>query len=89
MDQYLKIKIKTIWQGKVGVRNKYIDLAEKIKCGLKIVHGGETMYVEPAQLKSSIISRSRELFRDKYSNASHFLYYYDWKPEPMQARLFN
>lgn len=76
----IKIKVKTTWQGMVGIRDKYLKQAIRDKDGLVISVNGEEMIVDHNEIKTRIKSKSEKPFFDRFSNESHWLYYYDWKP---------
>lgn len=86
---FLKIKIKTTWQGKVGVRDKYINQAIQEDKGLMIVMNDEWMEIERKNLEDAMTSKSKQSFYDRYSGKYHYLYYFDWVPEKLvQLSLF-
>lgn len=77
----IKVRVKTLWQGQVGVRDKYLKEADQKKEDLVIVVDEETMTISSAELRSRIKAKSDRPFKDRFSNQSHWLYYYDWKPD--------
>lgn len=81
----IDIRVETIWQGKVGVRDKYVDQAIREFKGLHISHGNETMKIPPEKVKSMILFKSKTPLFDKFSKAEHFLYYYFWAFNPRRA----
>ncbi len=90
----IKITVDTLWLGKVGVRDKYIDEANAKNEGLTVNHKGKVMTVPFENLKRSILFKSPKPFKDKYSNKSHYLYYLHFKvdskrleSEPKQEKL--
>ena len=75
-----KIKIKTIWQGKVAIRDKQLDEAWGQR--LLFVHGNEKMIINPGEIKKKIVGKSKIPFRDRYSREQHYLVYFKWQPMP-------
>lgn len=90
----IKIHVDTIWLGKVGIRDKYIDEANFKNEGLIIVHKGKEMTIPFENLKSRILFKSNSPFKDKFSSKSHYLYYINWREdrkiisEPRQEKIF-
>jgi len=85
----IKVKVKTIWQGQVGIRDKYIKQANDEMKGLQIWCKGKAMEISANKVGSEIITRSEKPFRDKYSKEFHYLFYFNWKPEiTKQTSLF-
>lgn len=83
----IKIKIKSIWQGKIGIRDKYLTLAHEKKQGFMIFHENEVMKIDYDKIKEKIIARSEKPFYDKFKGQYHWLYYFNWKPEIKQNQL--
>ena len=83
----MNIKVKTIYQGQVGVRDKYITEAIKKKESLEITHQSGVMEIPPDQIKSKIVGKSDRPFQDRYSNSFHYLYYFLWRPSINQKQL--
>lgn len=79
-------KVKTLFQGMVGVRDKYLEAAETAKTDLQIEFGGEVMVIPYSELKARIKAKSDRPFYDKFGQSWHYLYYFDFKPD--QPRLF-
>ena len=84
----IKVEIKTIWQGKIGVRDKYIRQARERKEDICFVKGRDIMIVPFAKLDEAIVGKSAFPVEDKYSKESHYLLYFNWKPTTLQKRLF-
>lgn len=77
----IRIHVDTLWLGKVGIRDKYIDEANKKNEGIVVVHKGKEMTVPFEKLKMKILFKSGQKFKDKFSNNSHYLYYMNWKED--------
>jgi len=84
----INIKIKSVWQGKVGIRDKYILQAEKTKEDICLQKDSDVMLIPFLHLAEAIVGRSEYPVRDKYSNESHYLCYFDWTPTTLQKKLF-
>jgi len=83
------IKIRSIWNGQVGIRDKYVKDAVEYNYDLYIVYGDRRMTLENNKIAKSIKGRSNNKFKDKFSNEWHYLIYFDWKPnEIKQIELF-
>lgn len=76
----IEVKVKTIWQGKVALREKYVHQALDTGQGLRIKQGDAFMDIQNDKIKESIAARSEESFYDKFSKERHFLVYFNWKP---------
>lgn len=83
----IKVKVRTIWHGTVGVRDIYVTRAKKSRQGLRILHGDGAMEVAWADLDRRCAGRSELPMQDRFSSEKHYLLYYDWKPMERQASL--
>ncbi len=83
----IPIKIKTIFQGKVAVRDRYINEAIKKKESLEITHRSGVMVIPCEDLQKKIVGKSDKPFQDRYSRELHFLIYYLWRPQNQQKQL--
>jgi len=77
----IKITVQTIYNGMVGVRDKYIRQVRDEQKGLLIKHKGQTMTMPYGTVKDRIVYRSQKQFKDKFSKDTHHLYYFRWKPD--------
>ena len=84
----IKIKIKSIWMGQVGIRDKYIAQAREGKEDICITKGNDFMVIPFFNLDEAIIGKSEFPFKDKYSKESHYLIYFNWRPITLQKKLF-
>jgi len=84
----INIKIKSIWQGRVGIRDRYIAQARKEKDDICIIKGNDIMIVPFTNLDEAIVGKSEFQFKDRYSKESHYLIYLNWKPTTLQKKLF-
>ena len=83
----IPVEVKTVWQGQVGIRDKYVDEARQLKESLLIGVGNERMLIRFDELEDKIASVSDFPFIDKFSNKKHYLYYFEWKPIAKQGCL--
>lgn len=82
-NHIIKKRVKTVWQGKVGVREKYINQAKAEKKDLLIAHDGKEMMITFDEIDDRIIAKSDEKFQDYFSRRpAEYLYYFQWKPDP-------
>lgn len=83
----IKLKVKSIWQGKVGIRDKYVQKAIAEKKGLEIACQYELMIIPAEDVQKKIVAKSEHPFKDKFGGKWHFLFYFDWKPLKNQRKL--
>lgn len=87
----MKLPVKTLWQGKVAVRDKFIHEAFQNKEQVVITHNGQRMVLNWDKLKEKLVGKSDKPFKDEFSKEKHYLYYYWWRPdknELVQRTLF-
>lgn len=82
----IEVKVKTIWQGQVGVAEKYLDEAKKTNQSLVISHGDSLMEIPHQDLAGRVAGYS-EWFSDRWGRGKYRLVYFDWKPTERQASL--
>jgi len=86
---FMKVKVKSMWNGKVALRDKYIDELHNTQDELVIEMNDKKMTIPFEKLDASIKGKSEQPFYDRFSRESHFLIYFDWKPDPeLQGSLF-
>mgnify|MGYP003394573029 CR=1 FL=1 len=87
----INVKVKSLWQGQVGVRDKYIREAKSTQQDILITCDGRRLLIKYDEIDRLIRGRSAVAFRDKFSNARHYLYYFNWlkESESEQKTLFN
>lgn len=84
----INLRVKTIWQGKVGVNEKYIKRALDNKEGLCIKNKDEYMEIQANEVKEKIVGKSENRFEDRFGNGpDYYLYYFSWKPTISQGTL--
>ena len=84
----INLKVKSIWQGKKGIRDKYVNQALKTGQDICISDDIDTMIIPYQNIQSLIVSKSDFPVKDKYSKESHYLIYFKWKPTILQQSLF-
>ena len=87
---YIKVKVKTIWHGQAGIRDKYVKQARNEEKGLMISNGLETMTIPFDEVNSSIVAVSEFPFKDYFSEEYHHLIYFKFIPDKSpQLKLFK
>ena len=84
----ITVKVKTSWQSKVAIRDRYIEEAERNKEGITILHNDSRMIIPYDELQGRIVARSDQPVIDKFSGQSHYLVYLKWQPTEAQVALF-
>lgn len=82
-----RIAVNTVWQGLVGVRDKYIKEAQNTGEALTILHNREAMTIPSRDILSRIYATSDKPFTDRYGQDPHYLIYFRWVPDAKQAQL--
>ena len=83
----LTLKIRTIWQGKIGVRERYIIQAFEEKKDLMFVKGNDYMIVPCKEISNLMVGKSEHPVEDKFSNGFHYLCYFLWQPTTKNLTL--
>jgi len=83
----IRITVRTIWQGKVGIPGKYVERALRNREGLVIGYKDDYMVIPPSEVRNRIVSESGESFNDLYSPGTYRLLYFKWVPTSKQKRL--
>jgi len=81
----IRVTIKSLWDGLVGVRDKYIQEAQGKKDDLVLIYGLEQMLIKWQDLHRLMVSKSEHPFKDKFSEDWHYLCYYKWIPTSKQG----
>jgi len=85
----IKLKIKSVWQGKVGIHERYITQARERREGLTFIKGIDVMEIPYGSIKEKIIGKTDRPFKDRYSRNFYHLYYFQWTPDSLkQEDLF-
>ena len=71
------ITVKIPWHNLVAVRDKLINEALAAGQDVVLVHDGAGMRIPHADLMRRVVQRTGP-YADKFSNAKHFLLYYQW-----------
>lgn len=85
-------RVRSIWQGKVGVHEKYIEpyIAGNLEeQDLVIKYGEDLMTIPGKEVKNKIVGKTDHPFQDRFSMESYNLYYFEWRPDPKPATLFD
>lgn len=83
----VELKVKSIWMGLVGIPDKYFIEAVNKGKDLIISVKGETMHIPKDKVVEAAYSRSKEKFKDRFSDAEYSLVYFRWKPTLAQVPL--
>lgn len=84
-----EIPVKTIWQGKVGVPDFFVEDCINRGEVLKIVSEHGFMTLKSWEIKNAIVARSEQRFTDKYKkHPPYYLVYFLWKPQEKALKLF-
>jgi hypothetical protein len=84
----VKVKVKTIWQGKIGIREKYFTEALNKNEPVILIHGDESMTIPSNEISKRVKGVSATAFKDRFSRDKHHLIHYEWKPDIKQVELF-
>lgn len=85
----IRIKIRSTWQGQVGIRDKYVKEAKRMGRDLLLVVGNEAMTVAAGEIEASIVATSEHPVKDYFSEDVHYLIYFRWKPDKdNQMKMF-
>ena len=86
-------KIKTIWNGKVALHQKYVKKALENREGLFMVYTGNQrqylnnqMYIPPENL--DVGKTGEELYPERHGKGFYKLVYFTWKNCGLQDKLF-
>ena len=83
----IQLKVKSIWQGQCGIRDKYIQQAFDEKRGLEITCQHEIMIIPADEVQKKIVAKSASPFKDRFGKGYHYLFYFNWKPLRNQEKL--
>lgn len=82
-----EIKVKTIWMGKIGVRDKFINKAIENNEDLCFLKGDDYMIIPWDDIREKIVGKSENPVFDKFKGEYHYLIYFNWKPTTKQQKL--
>ena len=81
----IKKEVKKLYRGCISVRDGWVNQAIK-KGGLQIKYQNESMFFDPAYLKTLTFSQT---VQSKYGNSSYKLADIEWRPiDKNQGNLF-
>lgn len=84
----IEIRVNTLWQGKVAIRQGVAEEALKRNEGLLIRHKDESMAIPADKLKTLVAGKSEERFKDYYGKRRpEHLVYFVWRPTVKQGAL--
>ena len=82
----IEVKVKTLWENKAGINQKYADEAVAKTESLVIIYRGDTMEIPADEVISKIISRSGP-YPNRFGPGTYYLVYYLWKPTAVQPKM--
>ena len=86
----IKVRVRTIWLGKVGIPDKYVNQARDTFEDLYFYKGNEYMIIPFNAIDSSIVGKTETPFRDKFrKDKLYYLIYFNWSPSTKQQVLFK
>lgn len=77
----IKIKVRAPYYGKVAIRDKYVKQARETNQDIQITCEGASMVIPVENIERRCTGRSGVPVKDKFSGKSHWLIYFNWKPE--------
>jgi hypothetical protein len=77
----IKITVESQFKGCVAIRDKYIKEAMETHQQIEVRYYNDFMIVDPERFAF----KSQFPFKDRYSKAEHYLYYYKWNPDSRQT----
>ena len=85
----VKVKVNTLWRGRVALRDWIVRRAVEEGTDLIISHNHGTMTIPNEEIDSLIVGKSASPVPDKFSNEFHFLIYFRWLPTNCQLSLWG
>jgi len=83
----IKIKVKSLWNGKIGIRDKYVRQAQKEYKDLCISFENRQMIIPFGEIDKMVVGKSENPVKDKFNNQLHYLIYFFWKASDKQKTL--
>jgi hypothetical protein len=83
----ITIPVKTLFQGDVGIRDRYIKEAKDTGQSITVVREDGAMLIPNNEMKARCKGRSKKKFMDRFGRDGHYLYYFNWKPDATQREL--
>lgn len=76
----IEVKVRKPWEGKVALRDRYVEQAWSERKDIVIHCQGNVMLIPYQKIKDKILTYSKEVYIDKYSRKQHRLVYFEWIP---------
>ena len=84
----IEVCVDTIWQGKVAIRQQYIEEARLYSEDIMVCHKRDKMRIKFSDLDGDIVGLSPHKMIDKFrKNPPGYLYYFKWEPQIIQKVL--
>ena len=82
----IQVKVRTLWEGKVGVPEKRVQEGKAAREPLNICYGDGVMLVPWHELEARVVGYS-DWFHDRFGRGKYRLVYFLWKPTRQQETL--
>jgi len=84
----IEVCVDTIWQGKVAIRQQYIEEARLLSQDILICHKKDQMRIKFSELAADIAGLSPHKVLDRFGiKPPGYLYYFEWNPQVIQKGL--
>ena len=74
----IQVNVKTPWKGMIAIRDKYIKEAKRRKEDISINCNNNSLIIPFNDIDKEILMKSSHMFKDNFSNESHYLIYFKW-----------
>lgn len=88
----ITLKVKTIWQNQVAMRDKYWSKVKLSNEDLQFVYtggdsryAGQVMTIPYSEISDRVNKRAIRSVADKFSEDSHVLLYFAWRPDGLKS----
>lgn len=84
----IEVMVETEWQGMVAVRQQFLEQARLHNEDIMIFHEKGRMRIPYQEVYTRVARKSEWPMRDKFRKYKPgYLYYYNWKPDEVQAKM--
>jgi hypothetical protein len=84
----MKIIVKTIWQGKCGVRGKFLAEIKRTSEMLIIEHNHQLMSIPARKIDELTVGSTELPVKDYFKHEKDYLFYFKWNPDPVIQKEF-
>jgi len=86
----IEVCVDTIWQGKVAIRQQYVEEARLLSQDILVCHKRDKMRIKFTELAADIVGLSPHKVIDKFrKKPPGYLYYFKWEPNIVQGVLIK